>query len=225
MPSKRVDVLLELWAASLVKHDDVPPFKNHDAMHKIIDSIQHGSAPWTCFKAAYTGARPTNGPVPSWMDDTYEIWFRNPQIVLDNMLNNPDFAEEFDYAAYKQANGRGRRAYKDFFSGDWVWRQSVRQALHNSASPQLIDHFNRMKLRQTPTPQAASSFPSSSAATRPQFRWQLARTNITRCTSPLGTFITTFAALIVNPLFRLPFSRSPNVSFLFISFIFVILHP
>jgi hypothetical protein len=45
---------------------------------------------------SYTGPKPETD-VPPWMEQTYEIHFRDPRQLFLNMLANPTFAEDFDY--------------------------------------------------------------------------------------------------------------------------------
>ena len=35
-----------------------------------------------------------------WKREHYEVWYREPDAVIQGMLSNPDFNGEFDYAAY-----------------------------------------------------------------------------------------------------------------------------
>jgi hypothetical protein len=41
------------------------------------------------------------------------------------MLQNPDFANSFDYAPYRQYDAKGSHHYLHFMSGDWAWNQAV----------------------------------------------------------------------------------------------------
>jgi hypothetical protein len=59
------------------------------------------------------------------MEAKYEVWFRDPLLVVRNMLANPDFDGEIDYAPFKEFNDDGKRGFQDFISGDWAWRQAV----------------------------------------------------------------------------------------------------
>lgn len=56
----------------------------------------------------------------------YDIWFRDPKIVLQNQLANPDFKDEFDYAPFQKFNDNGKREWKDLMSANWVYQQAVR---------------------------------------------------------------------------------------------------
>ena len=123
MPQAQVDELMELWGSTLHQHDDLPPFANHAHMLKSIDSSILGNVPWQSFSVSYQGAKPDN--VPEWMDTEYVVWSRDPREAVKNMLDNPDFDGEIDYAAYREYGDDDKRKYKDFMSGDWAWRQSV----------------------------------------------------------------------------------------------------
>ena len=50
-----VDILLKLWAASLIKHDDSPPFDSQANMYDIIDSTVLGDVNWESFSLQYNG--------------------------------------------------------------------------------------------------------------------------------------------------------------------------
>ena len=47
--------------------------------------------------------------------------------AFPNMLQNPDFANSFDYAPLREYDENGNCRYKNFMSGDWAWKQAVRQ--------------------------------------------------------------------------------------------------
>lgn len=118
-----IDVLLSLWAASLAPYDAAPPFRNHDDLYHVIDSTTLGDAAFNSFPLHYNGELP-DGPVPTWMSAEYEIWFRDPKQLLHNLISNPDFKDEFDYAPYHQYEDKNRQ-YSDFMSGNWAWKQAV----------------------------------------------------------------------------------------------------
>lgn len=120
-----IDSLLQIWENSLSVHDDHAPFPNHKVMYRYIDAIPHGEALWRSFTISYTGDRPPEGPCPSWMTDRQHIWYRDPLDVLQRMIANPDFAEEFDYTPYHEYI-HGEHQFRDFMSGDWAWKQAVR---------------------------------------------------------------------------------------------------
>ncbi|KAG2110399.1 uncharacterized protein F5147DRAFT_745329 [Suillus discolor] len=119
-----IDFIFNLWAASLAAHGETPPFANHVEMYNVIDSTPLGDVAWQSFTSEYNGALP-EGDVPTWMTSEYDVWFQDPQILVHNILSNPDFQGEFDYAPlqeYDTSNGAHR--FQDFMSGDWCWKQA-----------------------------------------------------------------------------------------------------
>ncbi|PSR88457.1 hypothetical protein PHLCEN_2v5137 [Hermanssonia centrifuga] len=103
MGQVNVNLLLELWAASLVPYGGRPSFSSIHDMLQVIDSTPLGDAPWTTITAKYMGALPANPP--PWMVATYEILHRNTLVCARNMLLNTDFAEEFDITPYREYSG------------------------------------------------------------------------------------------------------------------------
>ncbi|KAH9910902.1 hypothetical protein B0H21DRAFT_782479 [Amylocystis lapponica] len=122
MSKAYINDLMDIWAASLLLFGGHPPFANATDMYSVIDSIQHGDAPWQSFSAKYTGAMP-EGEVPPWMTAEYQIWCHDPRIVARHMLANPDFDGEFDYSPYREFLANERR-YSNLMSGNWAWQQA-----------------------------------------------------------------------------------------------------
>jgi len=122
----KIDEILQLWAESLAQHGDIPPFLNHQELYDSIDSIPLGCVPWESFSFAYDdpGITPDS---PKWMTTDYTIWYRDPCQLFLKMLQNPDFATTFDYAPLRQYDKDGNRRYENFMSGDWAWKQVVRE--------------------------------------------------------------------------------------------------
>ncbi|KAG1895801.1 uncharacterized protein F5891DRAFT_1130500 [Suillus fuscotomentosus] len=119
MSAGQINRLLDLWASTLAKHNDRPPFADHRDLYTVIDSSPFGDVKWQCFMVAYDGERPEN-PKP-WMDDKYDVWFRDPREVTRNMLANSAYANEFDYRPYREySTENDQRQWKDFMSGDWA---------------------------------------------------------------------------------------------------------
>ncbi|KAF4570955.1 hypothetical protein EYR36_001776 [Pleurotus pulmonarius] len=100
-----------------------PPFDNHDDLYASINSIKHGDSCWKSFTVSYNGKIDTEAQPPSWMTATYEVWYRDPLVVMEKQLANPDFCGEIDYAP-KLIYNDGMRQYTDFMSGDWAWREA-----------------------------------------------------------------------------------------------------
>ena len=120
MSGGNIDELLQLWQA----HSGDAPFADHTHLYETVDSIKLADIEWQAFAVSYTGPRPSQGPVPSWMEKEYIVWFRCPRQVLHSQLSNPDFKGEMDYAP-KQTYHHGERVYQNFMSGDWAWQQAV----------------------------------------------------------------------------------------------------
>ncbi|KAG1805291.1 hypothetical protein EV424DRAFT_1474394 [Suillus variegatus] len=124
MPAGQIDWLLDLWASTLAKHNDNPPFADHHDLYHVIDSLPFGDVPWQCFMVTCDGERLADEHKP-WMDGEYEVWFRDPREVARNMLANLTYANEMDYCPYREYSTEGdKRQWKDFMSGDWVWDQA-----------------------------------------------------------------------------------------------------
>jgi Plavaka transposase len=119
-----IDSLLHLWAASLVKHHDDPPFMNHADLYNTIDSTPLGDVPWESFSLKYNGDLPATD-VPAWMTSDYDVWFRDPKVLVQNLISNPDFNNEFDYAPLQEYSTDGNHRFQDFMSGNWAWKQAV----------------------------------------------------------------------------------------------------
>ncbi|KAG1886072.1 hypothetical protein F4604DRAFT_1877994 [Suillus subluteus] len=110
-------------AATLARHHDTPPFADHKDLHNVIDATQLGDVPWQCFSAQYSGERPE--VVPPWMDDEFEVWFRDPRAMAHNILANPAYKDEIDYVPFREYDASDdTRRWKDFMSGDWAWQQA-----------------------------------------------------------------------------------------------------
>lgn len=124
MPHAQINTLMHLWAASLAPHDAEPPFANHADLHSTIDATTVGDAPWESFSTRYTGDVP-EGDTPSWMLKDYEVWYRDPRKVIQNMLSNPELDGEVDYTPFQEFGENGERRWKDFMSGNWAWTQAV----------------------------------------------------------------------------------------------------
>lgn len=59
------------------------------------------------------------------MDATYDVWYRDPLQIVRNMLANPDFNGEMEFAPYRDYTADNKRYWKNFMSGDWAWNQAV----------------------------------------------------------------------------------------------------
>jgi hypothetical protein len=123
MSAGNIDELFDIWAESTDNGED-PPFNSHEHVYETIDATRHGDAPWQCFAVSYNGE--ASHPCPSWQKGEWEVFYRNPDVVLTQMLENPDFDRQFDYAAYIGLDKAGKRCWSDFMSGNFAYRRSVR---------------------------------------------------------------------------------------------------
>lgn len=115
---------MDLWAASLLKHGDHPPYANvKDMLCSIDATVVGGTVKWEHFTVGYTGE--VDNTSPGWMRDQHEVWFRDPRLVLQEMLANPDFDSEFEYVPVREFVGGIERRYTDYMTGDAVWRHAV----------------------------------------------------------------------------------------------------
>jgi hypothetical protein len=122
MSAGNIDELFDIWAESNKNGEDLP-FNSHEHVYETIDATQHGDAPWHCFAVLYNGE--ACHPCPSWQTGEWEVFYRDPDVVLTQMLQNPDFDGQFDYAAYVGLDKSGKRYWSDFMSGNFAYRRSV----------------------------------------------------------------------------------------------------
>lgn len=129
-----INTLLELWAQSLSEADRPAPFETHQHMHATIDASVLGDIPWQCLTTEFSGA--VIGDTPQWMKTTYDVWYRDPDAIVANMLSNPDFARQFDLQAYIDLNPHGEHRWGNFMSGNIAWRHSI-SVWHSHLSPDI----------------------------------------------------------------------------------------
>ncbi|KAG2035411.1 hypothetical protein BDR03DRAFT_934906 [Suillus americanus] len=59
------------------------------------------------------------------MDQSHDVWYRDPHEVIQGMLGNPDYEKEMDYRPFREFSADGdKRQWQDFMSGDWAWNQA-----------------------------------------------------------------------------------------------------
>jgi hypothetical protein len=122
-----IDDLLDLWAADVLGSGRTPPFSDHDDLHYVIDSIKEGRSSWNSFQVSYQGEHPADN-VPCWMDEKFDVWHRDPQKVVQELLANTEFDGSFDYTPCQEFQN-GKRCWSSFMSGNWAWKQAVRNLL------------------------------------------------------------------------------------------------
>ncbi|KAG1903540.1 uncharacterized protein F5891DRAFT_977657 [Suillus fuscotomentosus] len=146
MSAKQIDMLLDLWAATLIKHNNAPPFANHKDMFATIDATLLGDIPWQSFAMSYNGIKPQDN-VPPWMTAQYNVWYRDPLELVRNMLANPDFNGEIEFSPYRDYTTDNKRYWKNLMSGDWAWNQvdliAQNQETHGSTFVPLIMGSNK----------------------------------------------------------------------------------
>lgn len=126
MSTPNINTLLDLWAASLLKHGNMPPFADHKDLYKTIDNILIGGVNWQSFKIQYSREKPDVLDVPSWMNQQFDVGYRDPREVVCNILTNPDYVNDFDYHPFHEYSvNKDECCYQDFMSGDWAWQQAV----------------------------------------------------------------------------------------------------
>ena len=96
-----IDQLLDVWSATLIPHNDLPPITSHQDLHAQIDAIKLGNVPWRSYTAHYQWLCPENGLVPEWMTTEYQLRYHDPRQVIHNILANPEFASDINYAPHR----------------------------------------------------------------------------------------------------------------------------
>lgn len=109
---------------SLTKYGDKPPFGSHKDLYNTIDAIPISGIPWQSHTFTYKGQKPSNN-APKWMTGKYKIFYRDPCRIFTDMLENPEFAKDIDYAPLQQYDDNRVRRYENFMSGNWAWKQAV----------------------------------------------------------------------------------------------------
>lgn len=128
MSAGQINELMEIWAGSFAGSDDAQfqaPFLDAQDLYKTIDAVEVGDVKWQMFHVSYSGDKPADD-APEWMSDKYEVHYRDPRLVVRNMLKNTDFDGVFDYVPFREYGEDRDRRWCDFFSGDWTWEQAVR---------------------------------------------------------------------------------------------------
>lgn len=127
-----INILLRLWNASLTVYNDRAPFPNHKGLYNLIDAIPYGDVPWKSLLIKHPLSN-EEGPQPPWMEERQTVWYRDPLQVLQELISNPDFMDEFDYVPYHEYSTDGVHQLCNVMSGDWAWRQAV--------SANYLSHF------------------------------------------------------------------------------------
>jgi Plavaka transposase len=130
MSAMKIDELMDIWAA--FQQDDEgepdPPFADAKNMYETIDQTELGDVPWQAFSVKFNGDIPEGAP--GWMTASYEVWYRDPLVVIEGQLGNPDFNNEMDFAPKQVFSQDGNRQFTDFMLGNDTWEQAVCLPLH-----------------------------------------------------------------------------------------------
>ncbi|KAJ3780185.1 hypothetical protein GGU10DRAFT_279787 [Lentinula aff. detonsa] len=112
------------------------PFGTHLDMYSTIDSIVDGSAPWRCLQTVVDPTLPRNAP--EWKKVSYQVWYRDPDTVIANILTNAEFAKDFDVAPYVHLDGAWKRHWADFMLGNFAWQHAVYISLDNCTTGAML---------------------------------------------------------------------------------------
>ena len=119
------DISLDLLKAAVIgaNRNLKFPWLSAKKMYETIDQIQAGPAPFCSYYFQYNGPMPPTPP--KWMTQTYELYARDPQLVLQQQLATPEFADKFTPTPYHRFKLNGQRVFSNLMSGDWAWDQAV----------------------------------------------------------------------------------------------------
>lgn len=123
MSAPNIDFLMELWAFKAAKYEEDSPFKSHRDVYATINVICVGDVPWQCF--SISPQYDIDLDVPWWQQTEYQVWYQDPDTVIQAMLANPDFDEQFGCAPYVHYDQAGKWCWKDFMSGNYAWHKAV----------------------------------------------------------------------------------------------------
>lgn len=105
MSAKQIDALMDIWAATLLESNPdnpqrtMPPFASVKHLYDVIDDTPLAGRKWSKLLVKYSGTQPPSDQL-SWMDQMFDVWFRDPLACIHNILENPDFKQSFDYVPY-----------------------------------------------------------------------------------------------------------------------------
>ncbi|KAF9487693.1 hypothetical protein BDN71DRAFT_1485273 [Pleurotus eryngii] len=122
MSASHQNELFDIVDSMMEAYGDASPFANSQDMYDHIDSACIGGVSWECLIFVPWDDLPANAPL--WKTKSYEVWYRNPDAILRNLLDNPDFNGKFDYAPYVELDATGRRQWADFMSANFAWCHS-----------------------------------------------------------------------------------------------------
>ncbi len=119
----RTNELLKIFADTMANTGGEGPFASAKALYTAINDIPYSSLLWKCFISEPRVNLPESAPV--WQTETYKIWYRDPDVIVWNILANPNFADSFDPLPYLETDHDDKRWWSDYMSGNFAWRHAV----------------------------------------------------------------------------------------------------
>lgn len=128
MSAGNINRLLDIFTSYLHKHGGHTPFGSCAELYATIDRLQVGDIGWESFGVTYSGNQ-TDHPAP-WMSDVYDIWMRDPETAITQIVGNTDFQGLLDLVPYREyESATNARRWQDFMSGNWAWKEAVSSRL------------------------------------------------------------------------------------------------
>ncbi|KAF5362702.1 hypothetical protein D9758_011703 [Tetrapyrgos nigripes] len=128
MSQGNVDELMDIWSlfgSQCHPEDDdaaSAPFHDYKDLFEDIDRIQAGDAPWKCFQTVVDES--LGSSAPEWQKTSYQVWYRDPDVVISQILSNPLLIHNFDPCPYIHLDPHGKRRWSDFMSGNFAWQHA-----------------------------------------------------------------------------------------------------
>ncbi|KAF8123085.1 hypothetical protein EV363DRAFT_1404165 [Boletus edulis] len=123
MSATHVNKLLDIFTTYMHLNGGQPPFSNCSDLYDLIDRTRVGDIAWENFGIKYSGECPDH-PLP-WMDDVYDVWMRDPESVIGQIIDNPGFTRLMDLTPFREfETASNDRRWQDFMSGDWAWEEA-----------------------------------------------------------------------------------------------------
>ena len=104
-------------------HHDDPPFKDHNEQYSMIDAtpLPGDNANWKSFNLCFAADKELPPDAPNWKKMKWDIWYRDPHELINNILQSLDFHNKFDYIPHQEYDLEGNHHFHNVMSGDWWW--------------------------------------------------------------------------------------------------------
>jgi hypothetical protein len=114
MSEGNIDALFRIFSNGQV------PFSSHNELYAAINSLAIRGVSWEFFSIKYKGPHSddNNMAQPKWMSDAHEIYYHDPQLIIYEMLANPDFKDDMDFAPYRVFSKDGSYIYQHMMGRD-----------------------------------------------------------------------------------------------------------